>query len=362
MRSKTLHTLQAGRGIAALSVVIYHVGVELGRDPRFWLQTFYSKLLGPGELGVEFFFVLSGIVIFLAHWRDIGVPAGFGQYLWKRFRRIYPIYWTVLLLPALALYLLPHFQPGVERSFSVVVSAFLLVHLGSLPTILIVAWTLFHEILFYAVFSLCVLNRRVGFAVLAVWLMGSLLPFFHLISNPGWVWFFSPLHLLFAMGIAVACIIRSQRTLPWRTLLVIGSLGLCAAIAGYYQVNRRTDGVSLAIGIAMAFLVLGAVELERTRRLKVWQPLNFLGNASYSIYLIHFPIISFTFRLLFSISGKASASLWLFAVLGTAMATFAGIILHLFVEIPLLRILSGFEGRRPTTSVLSPKLRVSSRS
>jgi exopolysaccharide production protein ExoZ len=254
----------------------------------------------------------------------------------------------------LALYFLPNFQPGVARSFSVIFSAFVLVHFGSLGSVLIIAWTLFHEIFFYAVFSLCVLHRRFGFSVMAVWLLGALLPLFHWVNSPAWVWFFSPLHLLFGMGMLIASIVKRKTKLPWRPLILAGVIGLSIGFFLYYQVHQRTDAISLTVGISIAFLVLGMIELERSKRLKVWQPLNFLGNASYSIYLIHFPVISFTMRLLFSLSRGAHAPLWLFAVLATAAATLAGIVLHLFVEVPLLRILPQFNSRRLTFMAEAP--------
>ncbi len=344
---KALRTLQAGRGLAALAVVFFHSGLEIGHDGRFWMQEPYFKFFGPGELGVEFFFILSGAVIVLAHWRDIGVASSFSLYVWKRFRRIYPIYWIVLAFAVPALYLLPNFQPGVERSFLLILSSFALVHLGSLHSVLIVAWTLYHEILFYAVFSLCLINRRIGFAAMAVWLLGSLLPLFDVVQNPALVWFFSPLHLLYGAGVLVAFIVKRCPVLDWRAFLVPGAAGLCVVLVWSYGVHHRTDAISLAIGAAFTLLLLGLIELERTRRLNVWPSLSFLGDASYSIYLLHFPVLSLAFRfLLYPASKHVHAPLWIWCLLSVAIAVGAGMALHLFVETPLLRALPRFDGRR----------------
>ncbi len=346
MKLATLRTLQAGRGLAALAVVFYHAGVEVGRDPRFWVKASYNQFFAPGELGVEFFFLLSGIVIVLAHWRDIGNASTLPLYAWKRFRRIYPIYWLVLAFVVPALFLLPHMQPGVDRSPLAILSSIILIHLGSLGSVLIVGWTLFHEILFYAIFSVMLLNRSAGLVALIAWLGGSFLTLFHVIESPGLAWFFSPLHLLFGAGMLIAYIIKVRARLDWRLFLLPGLVGLCPVLVWSYQIHHRTDALSLSVGAALAFLVLGLIELERTGRLTVWAPLNFLGDASYSIYLLHFPILSFAFRAFFGASKHVAVPLWIWTICGVVIAVTAGIALHLWVEMPLLKLLSRFGSRR----------------
>jgi peptidoglycan/LPS O-acetylase OafA/YrhL len=346
MKLQTLRTLQAGRGIAALAVVFFHAGVEVGTDPRFWLEASFSQFLAPGELGVEFFFLLSGIVIVLAHWCDIGDASTLRLYAWKRFRRIYPIYWMILAAVVPALFILPQLQPGVDRSFLSILSSVILVHVGSLNSVLIVGWTLFHEILFYAIFSLLLVNRSVGVISIIAWLSGSVLTILHFIVSPGLAWLFSPLHLLFGGGMLIALTIRLCPKLNWKLFLFPGIAGLGLVLVWSYQVHHRTDAISLAIGAALAFLVLGLIELERTQRLKVWAPLTFLGDASYSIYLLHFPILSLTFKVLFAASKMISIPLWIWAVFGIAIAVSAGIAMHVLIEVPVLKLLSRFGAER----------------
>jgi peptidoglycan/LPS O-acetylase OafA/YrhL len=57
-----------------------------------------------GRCGVDFFFILSGVVIFMAHSNDLSKPSRIRPFLWKRFRRIYPIYW-IMLIPTIAIQL-----------------------------------------------------------------------------------------------------------------------------------------------------------------------------------------------------------------------------------------------------------------
>src|SRR4051812_16613211 len=95
---KTIHTLQAYRGLAALLVVFSHaqnIYAKYGPSPG------WPVLFQFGSAGVQFFFVLSGFIMLWVHAADIGRPAAAGKYFHKRFIRIYPIYWvaTLILLP-----------------------------------------------------------------------------------------------------------------------------------------------------------------------------------------------------------------------------------------------------------------------
>ena len=97
-----------GRGLAALSVLLFHVNIVL-KLPKY-LNNDIFPFFNFGYCGINYFFVLSGFVIFLAHEKDIGQAARVPMFLWKRFRRVYPVLWMVLLLFMLTiclLYLLP---------------------------------------------------------------------------------------------------------------------------------------------------------------------------------------------------------------------------------------------------------------
>jgi peptidoglycan/LPS O-acetylase OafA/YrhL len=97
-----LRTLQAGRGVAAIAVLLYHLNLEL--VARFGGASVSG--LEVGWAGVDFFFVLSGFIIWHVHAGDIGQDGRLGRYLWNRFTRLYPVYWAVLAV-ALALRAIP---------------------------------------------------------------------------------------------------------------------------------------------------------------------------------------------------------------------------------------------------------------
>ena len=90
-------SIQNCRGIAALLVVVHHLGGIIASPKYFNQPEFFWPLRAGGIAGVGFFFVLSGFIISSIHWPDINRPAKFPVYLFKRIVRIYPVYWMIFL-------------------------------------------------------------------------------------------------------------------------------------------------------------------------------------------------------------------------------------------------------------------------
>ena len=321
--SRRLDSLQAGRAIAALSVVLLHVAYYFSMYEK---NPLYLRVFHFGHYGVSFFFVLSGIVILLAHWKDIGQPRAWKTYAWKRFRRIYPIYWCVL---AMILLTIP-FDPNLPRSFWAITSSILLVHIRSFDSVLVLGWTLFCEITFYGVFSLIILNRRIGLATLAAWLAGCVWYAFHLHYHNWLVFYLLPLQVLFAFGMFVALAHKHNwiRYEPW--LLAIG--GLILAWILYRAWSRPFFFDDVWSGIGCAFIVAALIGWEQRDRLHVPASLLFLGDASYSIYLMHLPVLAFITRR----SLRLHIPLPFLFLLDALIATAAGIALYLAAERPIL--------------------------
>jgi peptidoglycan/LPS O-acetylase OafA/YrhL len=362
--SGTLRTLQLGRAIAAVLVVLHHNGGSIFALERYWGHDPLRGFFDFGSAGVEFFFVLSGFIIFHVHWRDLGQPGRFLAYARKRFLRIYPIYWLVLI--PLALVYLRNPAAGPDRALdpALLYSSFLLVHFNYdyAFSILPVAWTLYHEILFYAVFALLIFSRRLGLALLALWLAGSLVmidpavvPHFEPVLLWMALYYFAPLHLLFAMGMVVCWLIhRGRVAAPWFCTIGGALLFLAAGLESDYLELLTPNVRSLVYGLGSAVALAGAVELERQGRVAVPRFAQLAGDASYSIYLLHLPALSLLAKLL----GRPGLHLplGLAYLLVPTLAVGAGILLHLWVEKPLLARLNGwFSPQRTRNSVAAAK-------
>lgn len=344
-------SLQAGRAVAALLVVLMHCSVSIFALPKYWGTKPFGPVFDFGHAGVEFFFVLSGFIILHVHWQDLGIPARLGDFAYKRFRRIYPIYWVVLALVAAAYFANPAFGKGHEREPLTLLSSFLLVHLTPGDPVLPVSWTLFHEILFYVLFGLVIFRYRLGMVVAAAFLVGAVarLALGHLPYPLEFLC--SPYNLLFAMGALAAWLCRRDR-MPAPALLVFLGVALfgCTALDEVRLGLLGEDARTLLYGLGSAQALAGAVELERGGRLRVWAWLRLLGDASYAIYLAHFPTQSLMAKVFVATGLREALTPQASFVLLVLLSVAVGLGLHLFVERPLLALLS----RRPDAASAAP--------
>lgn len=201
MAKSLINSLQVFRGLAALAVVLHHTSVSTNAFvqsvPAAWLRAF-----GMGSLGVDFFFVLSGFIIMHAHMREACEPSAIKPYLARRLARIFPAYWPIGLA-MLGLYaVLPGLSASGGREFSYISSIALVP--ANLPPALSVAWTLVHELLFYAVFMLWFVSRRAFWFGLVLW--ATVIAMTSVSGDPtGWLrYLFSPLNVDFMLGVIAA--------------------------------------------------------------------------------------------------------------------------------------------------------------
>lgn len=335
-------TLQLLRGIAAILVVFYH-GVKSDK----------LRLLEYGFIGVDVFFVLSGFIIFYIHYSDIGVRKKLRPYLKKRFTRVYPLYLIVTLL-----YVALVLPFGHEFSLEYFLKSLFLLPQEKQPLVG-VAWTLQHEFLFYSVFSLLFINKKLFYPLIYLWASSIVCLFLfpiQLINNPFIKLIFSPINLEFLFGCIVALIIIKKKEINLKWVTTLGVFLLIASLYvdyyGYLKVNR-----AIAWGIPAALIVLGLVKLEIGKRsLRLHKLLVFFGDASYSIYLTHILTIlvleSVIERVnLFSVFSNS----YLSQLVISTVSVFIGCLFYLFCERPLLKYIRNkfFVGKNKDPKVYS---------
>ncbi|MBN9563667.1 MAG: acyltransferase [Alphaproteobacteria bacterium] len=332
--------IQAGRGVAALLVALYHGGRMISL-PQYGGSIPLGACFTFGHAGVDFFFVLSGFIIYFVHHRDIGSPQRLPSYLWRRITRIYPIYWVVTF----ALFGMHLMSPagGHDLSIGYLVQSLLLVPQDREP-LLGVAWTLQHEVLFYVAFAVAIAGRWLGGILFSGWILLTIFAILLPIDNDTLIGFFlSPFHLQFVMGIGAAyAVLRGGVAWP-RTLAVAGGLGfLIVGLAEDVGWIPLTGTVGrLLYGFAAMCLLVGLATAEQRKLVRVGVVGAFTGAASYSLYLVHAIVIGLTARVIAMVGGFRYLPDWLalLVVVGAALAA-AGL-LHRFVEQPMLEALQG---------------------
>lgn len=305
-----------------------------------------------GMAGVDLYFVLSGFIITtmcVGRFRRQGEA---GRFLKRRFLRIYPTYW-VWCAAVLAIFVVhpdmvnsSHGRPDVLRSV-------LLLPQQNLP-LLLVSWTLVYEVFFYLVFAAALRWLREADLpwALVMWAAAVIAgqsvltpsqrePWLHLIV--------SPLLLEFIMGCGVALYVDRCNGVVGILSLALGVGGFVAGTAALLALGVPFPlgwGRVLIYGTASASLVAGIVALERRDARYVPRPLTGLGDASYSLYLSHVPVIAATGLAWRRLLVSPSPIMHVAALVGTfAIALAGGVLSFRLIEAPLLRLLRDREIR-----------------
>jgi peptidoglycan/LPS O-acetylase OafA/YrhL len=290
------------RGLCAVYVLLFHCwaytyrGFPRTRGPE-WLHW-----LGFGRLAVVLFLVLSGFSLAMSAARNGWHLGSLARYARRRAWRILPAYWAALafsLVIAWTVVRQPHSaEPDAQ---SVVVYTLLLQDLIGGPTPNGAFWSISVEVILYAVLPLLlVLCRRIGAAaMLAVVTLPVVVVGFVVFdgSPPAGDNWLTP-HLLpaFAAGVLAAGVAaRGTIRVPWLPLSVLAAIpvGLLIVSRGTGWMVDNYYWVDMAIVPAMTLFLLAVVS-ERPAaliRLLDSRPLRRLGSFSYSLYLIHLPIV-----------------------------------------------------------------------
>jgi peptidoglycan/LPS O-acetylase OafA/YrhL len=338
-----LSCLQAYRGIAALAVLFYHVNLlaehKLGQ-PSQW-----SKWTSMGFLGVDFFFVLSGFIILYTNQRSIGKPAAAGKYFYRRVTRIYPVFITVFLVK-LAFAFAGGGLPAGKTAPAYLIKSLLLIPQPVFP-FLDVAWTLSFEMTFYCLFLVLILcGRTVWLAIFAhaLAVLCLNLPGMPALPFPA-SFIFSPYFLEFYLGCAACHFVLRQRWTPASALGIFLAGAACVA-AGYYcysgfaNTSHPTGPLAQCLfwGTSFALVVLGSVALGQLFERWIPRALKAMGDASYSIYLMHGNIVLISLGILARHKPAALAHLQLCIVGMTILSLGGSYLYYLAVEKQLLRL------------------------
>lgn len=277
--------------MAAILVVLFHASGSIFALPKYFGHKPFGPIFDFGFAGVDFFFVLSGFIMMHLHAKDFGQPRALGSYLWKRFSRIYPPYWVVFAVILPVYFLVPQFGIGHEREPNIFLRGLFLFPHPQSYQVVGVAWTLVYEVFFYLLFGVLILNGQVGMSVFAVWTVCvCAYPWFD--SYP-WNFLFSYLHLRFLLGMTVAILLhRWQIPVPRLTAGVGVAIFFGTGLFNAYFRPLTALEQTLGYGLGSAVMVMGLVQAERLGLLQPPRWLVYLGDTSYSIYLIHFPALS----------------------------------------------------------------------
>ncbi len=314
MKEKPLISIQVLRGIASLIVFYHHLSGNFSKTCHITSPHAYFSY---GFFGVDIFFVLSGFIIYKSSQKLIGQPHKLKAYFGKRFKRVFPIYWLITLPLLLTSFLIA--KSNYVFSFKNILATLML--LPNHDAINAVSWTLSYELFFYIIFGLFILSNRLvyfGLLILGISLFNIFSGYFgdSLIHKSEFYFYVSPFNFEFFAGIIIAKYFSELSFKPIYSLfLILISLVILIKFGpnildDVTNIRVLTFG-SVSILILLSFLSLENWSIANTQAQNIKPSLVFLlkstievlakmGDASYMLYLIHFPIIIITNRIIAS--------------------------------------------------------------
>ena len=332
-------SIQVCRGLAALLVVLAHLhGVE---ETHFASQ--HLRLFAYGDIGVDIFFVISGIVIASVTAGKFGSPQNAAVFLYHRLARIFPIFWIYNSLSLLANHLAPLAGSTHQRSLSLLPSYILIP--TRLPMPLFQGWSLSFEVYFYLAITLLLLvPERFAPWLLALWGVAIVALKLHIGLSPILLvqLLISPSVLEFLAGYALFHLYRRSRLHPAAgVLLLAASFLLLVAIILHDTpvaiVNHPWKRPAL-YGTFSVLLLAGALELERSQIIRYLPAFKSIGDWSYSIYLSHVLVLSLVAHLIERLLPYPT-SLFVTTLIGLPAVLLAGYLSYIYLERPLLNLL-----------------------
>jgi exopolysaccharide production protein ExoZ len=290
-----LNSLQALRFVAALMVLVSHLGLELERRPFPARLPFHDPTGINWAVGVDVFFIVSGFIMYYLSARRFGERGYVGRFLRRRLVRVVPLYWiftTFFLCIALAAPgVISHTDLGISR----VLTSYLFIPWpradGGMYPILALGWTLNYEMFFYLVFAVGLLLPRPRGLALILGVFGALVVVGLLVSGQHFIlrFFTRPIILEFGFGMLLAmAYLRGIRLGPGvrvaLALLGIALLVVCGS-ANWTVPAWRPIWAGLPCSLIASAGVLGERDLRGDT--PYGRLLVLGGDCSYSLYLSH---------------------------------------------------------------------------
>ncbi|MDB4926769.1 acyltransferase [Mucilaginibacter sp.] len=259
LKDNKIVSIQYLRGLAALGVVFCHYG-----------------LFNAGQLGVFVFFFISGFIIVYSLAKSDYKPRQFLKFLLKRSIRIDPAYFGAILLTCLffiTLSYIPSFRgkPFVFIPNQLIAHVFYIVPFTKYQFYNSVFWTLCVEFQFYLIIGILYFISNSPLYKIIFLLAFSSTCFIPFSNSYFLVFTYAP---IFALGISLIDFYQVRR--PVYIVLPILLIGLVL-----YKF-----GLTISILLVISSLIVLYFKL-------VIKQLSFLGDISYSLYLIH-PLVLFT--------------------------------------------------------------------
>lgn len=340
---KEIKSLTGLRGLAALYVALFHSLELKGYNGSHLGQ----KFINHGFLAVDIFFLLSGFVMAYSSGRlfDNFSWKNYASFMRKRFARIYPMYFLVMTF---VFVFLNHFYGKSNYLIGLTLLSILFAH----GYVVLHLWSISTEWVAYLVFP--ILYKVGRFKEAAIWNLFLIVLCFTLLL----IFYFSPQVLLlpertksdiftvppyptlfkcfveYILGIVAYNLYRNSPSSTFSTRIL---LGLNSSLLLLSFCWAGLDFFSIILSFTFIYLVAkdnGPVAWALSSK-----AVYFLGNISYSLYLLH-PIFLIVFKdKFYFMFGSALENVILFNLLYTVALVTVSYFTYKYIELPMQALL-----------------------
>jgi peptidoglycan/LPS O-acetylase OafA/YrhL len=341
-------SIQACRGIAAMLVVLVHLSNVERKD----FPSHLTNIFQFGNLGVDLFFVISGVVISTVTVGKFSNSRSAGTFLKHRLFRIFPIYWFYCAIFLVGYLYNPLWFNNSTGHHVDIVKSFLLIPTNG-GMLIMQGWTLSYEMYFYLVFFLILffVSERLAPVFLSAWgaviVAGAIL--FFSPASPIIGLTTSPMILEFLTGCLIFHVYHKATLHPrfgtvlvaisflWLSLIVFWTFHAHGGSQLWIQDSRW--GRPASYGVFAALFLLGLMELERSKIIRFGRPFEAVGDWSYSIYLSHVAIIEIVGRVTAHFAARISFSIFFVFAISLPLVLLLGYLSYNWIEKPLMTVL-----------------------
>lgn len=334
-----LNGIQILRAIAILDVVSFHLIEFLNANAQLGLKSF-----SVGVGGLDVFFVISGFILV----RVTGPSETPQSFLVKRAARLLPLYWLMTAAAIATALVVPWVFPSADLSVPSVLASFLLAPYPDLSgvyhPILFVGWPLNVELVYFACFALVLMlpaRRRLATLVLllgGVWLLtGAAASRFPALG------FYHDQYMVDLMiGCGLAAVADHPRVAAFASTRPLWPVAVVAffALAISGPLTWGDGAFSDYWRCLPAAVLVGSLVLQEIHRTPIPRnALSFLGDCSYSTYLVHAFLIAPIGVPIIAAFGTSWPVIALVVVLVYAAVLAASPVLYYLIEVPSRKVL-----------------------
>ena len=345
--SYQIRSVQLLRAFAAVFVVLYHSTV-LWHDKR---PLEPSRVWENGNSGVDLFFVISGFIMVLSSKRLREQTDGWSKFIWLRLVRIVPLYWLTTAIKLVLVMAIPTVALHTRANVWNALASFLFIPshdaVGNIVPILVVGWTLSFEMLFYLAFATAIYLSLSPLIVVTPVMVGlALLSSLRQISWPAIFVLADPIVLEFVLGMLIGSLLlaRQMRQVPRLVAVLVGVLGLATLVL--LPTHGPWERV-LVWGIAAAATLWAALAIESWAGSAVPKSLIAIGEASYSLYLMHGFVLPVVGAIIVKVHLPPLAEGVALILASLVASIILSLLVYRYVELPMTqRLRATFGGRR----------------